>query len=275
MSGPRPPDSTTDPPLASRHSPSMHSSPRSSPPATPHARLHVPQTPSRLRHSHAPGSPSPEDADLREGITGSPLPTGDGAQDSLFNSMSENPPIDFEEDGLYPQVRSGTAPTESLEATHRTRGQIVEEHNHAAASVTTRLLESYHRKQPSCDDSQCDHGTFTPSYAESSSGGRDDSGFGGPNRDEEMRDGERGDLTHRLLGDAITDGLLGGSSRPKHRRWESWVSWSSGNGKGMSTTAWLAETHGIKGKKKMFLNYYITFFKCASLRSSTVFQEAC
>ncbi|EOD50472.1 putative sulfate transporter protein [Neofusicoccum parvum UCRNP2] len=45
-----------------------------------------------------------------------------------------------------------------------------------------------------------------------------------------------------LLGDSVTDGLLGG------------------HGKHSSTTSWLADMHGIRNKKMMYLAYYVPIF---------------
>ena len=52
--------------------------------------------------------------------------------------------------------------------------------------------------------------------------------------------GDAPDETHALLGDAFADGVLNKGSNSK-----------------MSTTRWLAERHGIKDKRMMYLKYYI------------------
>lgn len=52
--------------------------------------------------------------------------------------------------------------------------------------------------------------------------------------------GDAPDETHALLGDAFTDGVMNNGSNSK-----------------MSTTRWLAERHGIKDKRMMYLKYYI------------------
>lgn len=56
----------------------------------------------------------------------------------------------------------------------------------------------------------------------------------------ETAEGGAPDATHALLGDAFADGVL-----------------NSANGQKMSTTKWLAERHGIKNKRMMYLQYYI------------------
>ncbi|KAJ4406532.1 hypothetical protein N0V91_004474 [Didymella pomorum] len=53
-------------------------------------------------------------------------------------------------------------------------------------------------------------------------------------------EGEAPDATHALLGDAFADGVM-----------------NSGDRKKMSTTRWLAERHGIKSQRMMYLQYYI------------------
>lgn len=98
---------------------------------------------------------------------------------------------------------------------------------------------------------------------------------------------QRGDAAHRLLGDAMADGLFGASvgerygGRRSLRRssrncgmFNSKTSRGSGadgddDGKSSarhrgstdatSTTQWLARRHGIKGRRKMYLAYYIPF----------------
>lgn len=49
-------------------------------------------------------------------------------------------------------------------------------------------------------------------------------------------EGDAPDAAHALLGDAVADGLM-----------------NSGNGNKMSTTRWLAERHGIKNKRIMYV----------------------
>jgi high affinity sulfate transporter 1 len=52
------------------------------------------------------------------------------------------------------------------------------------------------------------------------------------------------DATHALLGDALTDSLLGSPGSP---------------GAHKNTTRWLADRHGIKNRRIMYLQYYVPF----------------
>ena len=237
---------------------------RSSGPSNTQGNLHAPQTPSRLRHSHAPGSSPTPESELHQYHTFASSPPQADSPTQVSSLRSSSPPIDFEADGIYPRTPNGPNTAESLEQT-RAHGHIIEDHSLGPDS-STALLENYNRKRADCGQSLCSHGTFSPSAG--SFAGQDSGSYGGRYRDEEEHNGERGDTAHRVLGDAITDGLLGGRmSRPKTGRLESFMSWrGSGNhGNGISTTRWLAEAHGIKGKRRMYLTYYIPFFNCESI----------
>ncbi|KAI4149374.1 MAG: hypothetical protein LQ340_004673 [Diploschistes diacapsis] len=226
-------------------------------PSTPQGPSHAPQTPSRLRQSHAPGSSPTTATNIHHytSLSSSPPQGYSPIQDSPLRSSSH--PVDFEPDGIHPQLRNGGDTAEDHEAT-RVHGQIVEEHPHTAADASTRLLENYNHKDPDCGHSMCSHGTFSP-RAESFAG-RDSGEYEGRYRDQDEDSGERGNTRQPLLG----DGLFGGrNTRPKMGRLESWMGWRSyGNGKPMSTTRWLTEAHGIKGKRRMYISYYIPFLNC-------------
>lgn len=66
------------------------------------------------------------------------------------------------------------------------------------------------------------------------------SGFGGRYPGGIDSAGESADATHALLGDTFADGVLGG-----------------GSGQKMNTTRYLAERHGVKHRRMMYLAYYI------------------
>ncbi|KAL1599880.1 hypothetical protein SLS60_007685 [Paraconiothyrium brasiliense] len=67
-----------------------------------------------------------------------------------------------------------------------------------------------------------------------------DNGFGGRFPGSiDPHTGEEADATHALLGDAVADGVLGGGRGQK------------------STTQYLAERHGVKHRRLMYLAYYI------------------
>ena len=241
---------------------SLHSiSSRSSGPSSSHPIPHAPQTPSRLRQAHAPGSsptPSPETHFHQyAGLASSPPQPNSPIHDRPLRSSS--PPIDFESDGIHIQLPNSSGATETLEPTQQ-RGQMLEEEELSAADETTRLLENYRRKSRDCGDSQCSHGTFSPRAAS----------FHERNG-EDVRDSyQNGETEDGRTGGKIGDDLLGVRSskngRPKIGRLESWVSWRGGDApKGVSTTRALAETHGIKGRRMMYIAYYIPFLNCESL----------
>lgn len=92
---------------------------------------------------------------------------------------------------------------------------------------------------PCCSDKEnCDHGIRSPrapSISSSQQNGRD---FGG------RRPGHT-DTMHSLLGDTFADGLVSGNEESTWR----------------STTQWLANKHGVKRTKMIFIFYYIPFFQ--------------
>lgn len=93
--------------------------------------------------------------------------------------------------------------------------------------------------------SHCAHGDFSPrlrSRSNSSSiqsplglGGRYPGGSG-------AAEGDDADNVHGVLGDTIADGLLGGKTR-------------------MSTTKWLAQRHGVRHPRLIYLDYYFPFLR--------------
>ena len=242
----------------SRNSSINSVSSRSTGPPTPHTHTHAPQTPSRLRQSHAPGSsPSPESHPhpdfLRANLSSSPPEHAGELHNG--NSRSSSPSLEFEEDGIHPRFHNGASTAEDLEAT-RAQGYVAEQNFHAAATENTRLLQNYNH----ADCSNCDHGTFSP-HAPSFSSPEDADHHRGYDGQDEAN--ERQTAASRLLGP------YGGGNfqpqRPKVGRLESWMSWG-GNGdarnKSVSTTRWLMDTHGIRGRRRMYISYYIPFMNC-------------
>lgn len=239
----------------------LSASSQSSSNSVPQAHAHAPQTPSRLRQSHAPGpSPSPETHPHQYTSLSSSPPLGDSpVRESSLRSPSSL--IDLDSSGFHPQLSNAADATEDLAAT-RVEGHIAEEHSRTAADANTRLLENYNRKEPDCGNSVCSHGTFSPraaSFAREEGGDIEDR-----YRDEEEDQERRNDGERHFPGDATNDGYIRvRPSRPKWGRLDSFVSWKGiGNGKQKSATRWLAEAHGIKGKRRMYLSYYIPFFNC-------------
>lgn len=243
----------------SRHSSHNSISSLSSGPPTPQAHSHAPQTPSRLRQSHAP-SPSPESqphpAFLRQSPPTSPPSRGtEMYHDDPRSSVSI---LDFEEDGMDPGPNNESSTAEDPEAT-RVRGNIPEQNYHAAATESTRLLENYSRGcNAGCGHSQCDHGTFSPHAPSFLSRDEGENHLGYDGR-------------HEVVGSQNL-GPHGGGNRPRRPNWgrvESWMSWGGGgneNGrnKSVSITRQLLDTHGIKRRWRMYISYYIPFVNCES-----------
>ncbi|CAO2653532.1 Nn.00g029430.m01.CDS01 [Neocucurbitaria sp. VM-36] len=198
---------------------------------------HAPTTPSQLRQAHAPSdrSSSPEELMHRQRYY------DDEPQPSSSEPAAH---LDFSADGIQP-VTDAT----SVHSTHENvspRGGIIE--IDLEPTVRTRLLNHQNWDAASgCGDSDCNHGSISPrpelgrNYGSFAGSIRSERSFGGvfPGITE-TADGDAPDATHALLGDAVADGIMG-----------------KRNGQKMSTTRWLAERHGIKDKRMMYLKYYI------------------
>ncbi len=119
-----------------------------------------------------------------------------------------------------------------------------------ATSTRERIVNSYHRLcgHSSCNESgngECEHGILSPRassvhHAWEDSTERGSGSFGG------KFNSRGGDLTHEVLGDAVTDGLLGG------RRGQTGDNDEQGT-KHTSTTEWLATKHNVKGRRRMYV----------------------
>jgi hypothetical protein len=142
--------------------------------------------------------------------------------------------LDFSTDGIQP-----TTETTSIHSTHETvapPGGIIE--IDLEPTARTRLLNHQNWDNSNRADARPsahrDYGSFAGSIHSEQS-------FGGsfPGIQETAEDGAP-DEAHALLGDAFADGVL-----------------NKKNGQKMSTTQWLAERHGIKDKRMMYLKYYI------------------
>ncbi|KAL6719828.1 hypothetical protein ACLMJK_001749 [Lecanora helva] len=149
----------------------------------------------------------------------------------------------------------------------------------SSAHSLTRPSYPYHR--PSCQEETCEHGLLSPhaspprsssssskhynSYADHHTSGDNvhDNGGGEQRTIEHTNSGNSGpfggrkagetDLRHEVLGDAVADGLLGAGGDGEER------AKGYGRGKGVSTTQWLAERHGVRGRRVMYLAYYFPF----------------
>ncbi|RYN30454.1 putative sulfate transporter [Alternaria tenuissima] len=188
---------------------------------------HAPSTPSQLRQAHVPSdrSSSPEETmHPRRYYDDEPQPSSSQAPHDL----------DFSAQGIQPSTDAT-----SIHSTHENvaaPGGIIEidlEPTARTRLLNQQNLEGFNRgdARPSAHRN---YGSFAGSIHSEQS-------FGGafPGIQETPEDSEP-DEAHALLGDAFADGVL-----------------NKKNGQKMSTTRWLAERHGIKDKRMMYLKYYI------------------
>ncbi|KAK0808661.1 hypothetical protein LTR59_002814 [Friedmanniomyces endolithicus] len=191
---------------------------------------HQPGVPSGLRQAHMPPS-SPEDHHDAQTNGGHP---------------------DIEADGIHPVARDGASVKSDEAATHA-QGAIEEPQD--APDVKSKLLafgQKYHL--PGCGDPNCDHGQYSPrpryhrdyarSYGSIASSEQESGSESGrrPNGDGTADEGEGSHTVRRYvegaLGDSATDGLLGHLSRK-------------------STTHSLANRHGVRHERLMYILYYL------------------
>lgn len=185
---------------------------------SPKAIQHAPVTPSKLRTPHFPGS-SPED--LMSSRDENLVPNRDGEGGSEAQSpKTEN----------YERNKSFQAPAGSPTRPQGHYRQASE------PNVRTRLLGNKSSEQ------QTDYGTGqsrrssqpqSPKGSGRSTGVTSPNGFGGIQTTRTLADEQ--DPIHDALGDAVTDGLLGGRRHNKP-----------------TATQYLAKRHGIKHSRMMY-----------------------
>ncbi|KAL8654514.1 MAG: hypothetical protein Q9210_001459 [Variospora velana] len=236
-SGSRP---STPPPRSHSHSHSQSHS------------QHQPSTPSRLKHAHAPGSSHRDD---------SPSPP--------FHTPATTLPL----------------PLNPFNSENRT--DRADENSRPPPTTPTPLRPRHWREYSTHNCSQlegepCEHGAFSPKIrptspptsVSSTLDGDTNLDYGGRYpRGQSIVGGVNG-----VLGDAVGDTVFGdgnifgdrgenGKPIGWFERWRRW--WGGGGGddkngsagKIMSTTRWLATTHGIKNKRRMYLVYYFPFLQ--------------
>ncbi|RAR09733.1 high affinity sulfate transporter 1 [Stemphylium lycopersici] len=192
---------------------------------------HAPTTPSQLRQAHVPSdsSNSPEEAMHHRRYY-------DDDDDHQPEASSSDAPhdLEFSTDGIQP-----TTDATSIHTTRENLGPstgIIEVDLEPTAR--TRLLshqdwDTFNRgaERPAVHRN---YGSFAGSI-------HSDQSFGGAFPGiQETAEGDGPDATHALLGDTFADGVINKASPQK-----------------MSTTRWLAERHGIKDKRMMYLKYYV------------------
>ncbi|KAI9693245.1 MAG: hypothetical protein M1822_005241 [Bathelium mastoideum] len=186
---------------------------------------HAPATPSKLRTPHYPGS-SPEDSMIARDENSAPKKaTEDG-------SGTQNPSTADDEHRRSFQA-SFTSPT-------RPQGRSREP---SEPSVRTRLLGNKKTEQQASYGTEQNPRNSRPQSRKShgsSTSVTSLNGFGGIQTSHTLAD-ER-DAVHDTLGEAVTDGLLGGQRNRKP-----------------TATHYLAKRHGIKHSRMIYLYYYIPF----------------
>jgi hypothetical protein len=153
-------------------------------------------------------------------------------------SGSDAPPynLDFSTDGIQPAA-DGASVHSNHEDIPNPQGGVIE--IDLEPTVRTRLLAQQHwdalegtERQPGIHRN---YGSFAGSiHSDNSFGGA----FPGPETPES-------DSTHALLGDAVVDGVM-----------------NRGNGKKKSTTRWLAERHGVKNERMMYVKLAVQVNNC-------------
>ncbi|KAL9094271.1 MAG: hypothetical protein Q9165_003411 [Trypethelium subeluteriae] len=179
---------------------------------SPNAIQHAPVTPSRLRTLHYPGS-SPEESSALIDVNESPR---DGADNETGPHMQRS-----EHD---PQKRSSQALVTSPTRPQRRSREPSE------PTARTRLLSQRSFEQQNnygTEQSQRSPRPHSPKSHGSSTSVTSQNWFGGIRTDQTLADDR--DAIHDTLGDAVTDGLLGGQRKNKP-----------------TATHYLAKRHGIK-----------------------------
>lgn len=193
-----------------------------------HGHAHVPATPSQLRQAHVPSdrSSSPED-------TMHPQPYYNDEHQSGHDHAAPYD-IDIPNPSTHAAVDGNSS--QLARETPAPRGGIIEVDLEPTAR--TRLLNRHNLEsmpgsnmRPGVDRN---YGSFAGSVHSDSSLDR---GFPGIT---ERAHEDAPDATHALLGDAFADGVLN-KTGPQNK----------------SMTWWLAERHGIRDKRMMYLRYYI------------------
>lgn len=196
------------------------------------AHQHAPTTPSQLRESHYP-SPSPEVSTHTDfGRPGEPSSAKSGAHRSSS---------DVDNNGTRPTVAGHGSPTSARPSTPAQTALDAPDQN-----VRTRLLSPRDGERSPVHGSENHPHIMSPTRSPRPETSRSYGSF----NSEILRDGfggrYPGDDTDNtpgaatpLLGDSVTDGLLGG------------------HGKHSSTTSWLADMHGIRNKKMMCVSWLL------------------
>ena len=146
--------------------------------------------------------------------------------------------VDISTTGIQPTEHETNAPAHSTHDFAETpQHDGIVEVDISEPHVRSRLLEAAQRDEWNPRPGVArNYGSFAGSiHSDNSFGGA----FPGLSRSA-AGEGEAADATHALLGDAFAEGVMNSGDRQK-----------------MSTTRWLAERHGIKSQRMMYLQYYL------------------
>jgi hypothetical protein len=219
-----------------------HSHSRNSSGASNHQHAHAPATPSGLRRVHVPSERSSSPEETMHTVS---------SRDHEAQASSSSPAndLEFSTDGIQPMPDQASTHPNNENAPPLHQGGIIEVG--LETDSRTRLLTHKNWDASSgCGREDCNHGTMSPrpwSHASHKSyyGTINTETFGGRYPGSVDPDtGEPADEAHALLGDAVVDGVLGGNGQK-------------------STTSYLAERHGVKHKRMMYLAYYIPILNWA------------
>lgn len=195
---------------------------------------HAPATPSQLRQAHVPSdrSSSPEEHMHHQRYYDEEPPTL--SSDATYD-------LDFSPDGIQP-ASDGTSAQSVHENVAPQQGGITEVD--LEPTVRSRLLNHQNWDAASgCGDPNCNHGTISPrpgghrNYGSFAGSIRSVNSFGGTFPGDAETTGDAPDAARALLGEAFAEGVV-----------------NSGHGQKKSTTRWLAERHGVKNQRMMYVN---------------------
>ncbi|KAH7385302.1 sulfate transporter family-domain-containing protein [Phaeosphaeria sp. MPI-PUGE-AT-0046c] len=191
---------------------------------------HAPATPSQLRQAHVPSdrSSSPEELMHPQRSYDGPRPSSSGRSYDIDISEHGMRPAtdDSSAHAVHESISPRQAPIADVDYEPTARSRLLNQQNldEGLGYGTGSQRPGAHRN----------YGSFAGSI-------HSDNSFGGafPIQHDGIEE-DAPDATHALLGDAVAEGVL-----------------NTGNGQKKSTTRWLAERHGVKNQRMMYLQYYI------------------
>jgi high affinity sulfate transporter 1 len=157
-----------------------------------------------------------------------------GSDEPAASGSSGSHVVELDNDAIHPKADVASVHSNDDNAGPEPLGGILEAE--FEPTLRSRLLaQKDWDRESGCGSPNCQHGTMSPRPLTHRSYGSIETIGSGP--------GASGDPAHALLGDAVADGLLQGRSGSKR-----------------SMTQRLAERHGIRNPKRMYLAYYVPIF---------------